>query len=313
MIAPGYLLPSSEYCDDDSEPSPRTSFDGHPSPMDGGDDVRTRARALGQLASDQLGLVSLTPARDTSGELDPSPRAAEDVSRGEDLDLSRRCRWCRGPIPPTLRPDSQFCSKACRQAAWRARRVELCEHAGQSLVIAYADPPYPGTARRYYADQPNYRGEVDHARLLSLLEHFDGWALSTSQRALRWLLPLCPEDVRTSPWCKPIGVSRRTRGPHNAFEVVIYRPARLVAPGVRDWLLAKPARHGGDLPGRKPIAFVRWVFSLLGMAPGDALVDLFPGSGIVSRAWAQCSGRPSGDIAPNLPITSGRLDSGGHG
>ncbi len=300
MVAPGY-------------PSPRASVDGVPSPMETSD-PHARALSLGQLAVTELGLslVSLTPALDTSA----SPGAARDGSPGDDGD-ARRCAWCRGPLPATARPDAQFCAKACRQSAWRARRVQLLEQPGESLIVAYADPPYPGTARRYYRNEPTYRGEVDHARLLSLLEHFDGWALSTSRKALRALLALCPPEVHVAPWVKPIGVSGRTRGPHNAWEPVIYKPARLVRPGVRDWLSAKPARHGGDLHGRKPEAYVRWVFALLGMAPGDRLVDLFPGTRIFSKVWAQFSSRPPGDFCPNLPINpgtpSGRLDAGGHG
>jgi hypothetical protein len=38
--------------------------------------------------------------------------------------------------------------------------------------------------------------------------------------------------------------------------------------------------------GRKPLAFCAWLFDLLGMRPGDELEDLFPGTGIVSKAWA---------------------------
>lgn len=37
--------------------------------------------------------------------------------------------------------------------------------------------------------------------------------------------------------------------------------------------------------GAKPAAFCRWVFELLGAQPGDELVDVFPGSGGVARAW----------------------------
>lgn len=50
--------------------------------------------------------------------------------------------------------------------------------------IAYADPPYPGLARRYYRDHPDFRGEVDHAELIRRLCSYDGWALSTSAAAL---------------------------------------------------------------------------------------------------------------------------------
>ncbi len=304
MVSPGH-------------PSPRASVDGFPSPMESGD-TQARVRLLGQLASEQVGMVSLTPALDTSpipGD-DASPEYSED---------GRRCQWCRGRLSATARPDALFCGKPCRQAAWRARRVELAEHGGQRLIVAYADPPYPGTARRYYADQPNYRGEVDHVRLLSLLQQFDGWGLSTSEKALRRLLPLCPDGVRVAPWVKPIGASRRTRGPHNTWEPLLYKPARLVRPGVRDWLRAKPARLGGDLHGRKPEAYVRWLFALLGMAPGDFLLDFFPGTEIAGKVWAQFSGRPPGDFCPTLPIEpaavtsrnpdchAGRSDAGGHG
>jgi hypothetical protein len=33
--------------------------------------------------------------------------------------------------------------------------------------------------------------------------------------------------------------------------------------------------------GAKPAAVCRWIFTLLGAAPGDTLDDLFPGSGSV--------------------------------
>jgi hypothetical protein len=38
--------------------------------------------------------------------------------------------------------------------------------------------------------------------------------------------------------------------------------------------------------GAKPAAVCRWIFDLLGAAPGDTLDDLYPGSGAVTRAWA---------------------------
>ena len=159
------------------------------------------------------------------------------------------------------------------------------------MRFAYADPPYPGLARRYYAGEDNYAGEVDHVALIARLEAggFDGWALSTSARALRWLLPLCPERVRVCPWVKPIAPSPQTFGPHNTWEALLVVGGRRRRPGVRDWLRAHPARGGGELPGRKPLAFAAWLFDLLCMQPGDTLEDLFPGSGIIGRAWAELS------------------------
>ena len=165
--------------------------------------------------------------------------------------------------------------------------------------MAYADPPYPGLARRYYASEPTYAGEVDHERLLaSLAADYDGWALSTSVRALRDLLPLCPRDVVVGAWVKPIGAAPATYGSHNTWEPVIVSPGRRLRPGFRDWLSAMPARGGGTLPGRKPIAFCAWLFQMLGMVPGDELVDLFPGTGVVGRSWQELSRRAQDDASP---------------
>lgn len=163
------------------------------------------------------------------------------------------------------------------------------------MRFAYADPPYPGLARRYYGDQPTYGGEVDHRVLIAQLEaeYEHGWALSTSSKALRDVLSMCPRDARVCPWVKPIGAAPATYGPHNTWEPLIVVRGRALQPGFRDWLCAQPARHGGDLPGRKPIAFCAFLFQQLGMLSGDELVDLFPGTGVVSRAWAELGRLPS--------------------
>lgn len=224
----------------------------------------------------------------------------------------RRCSWCRGAISgqpvvdagafaltldglgPARHPrgDRAYCSKRCRQTAWRSRQLSHMEGAdGQPRRLVYADPPYPGTAAKYYGDQPTFAGEVDHAALVARLVTYDGWALSTSQAALQRVLVLCPPEVRIASWVKPIGVSRQTRGPHNTWEPIIYKPARWLRPGKRDWIRAMPARGGGDLPGRKPIRVCNFVFDLLGAAAGDSLEDLFPGTEVVTKAWAQAQER----------------------
>ena len=48
----------------------------------------------------------------------------------------------------------------------------------------------------------------------------------------------------------------------------------------------------GRVIGAKPAAVCRWIFTLLGAAPGDTLDDLFPGSGAVGRAWAAFTSSP---------------------
>jgi hypothetical protein len=170
------------------------------------------------------------------------------------------------------------------------------------MRFAYADPPYPGTAQKYYGREETFAGEVDHAELVaSLLQAgYDGWALSTSAKALRDVLPLCPEGARIAAWSKPHPPSPQTFGPHNCWEPLIVVGGRRRRPGVSDALVALPARGGGKLPGRKPVKFCAWLFALLGMQPGDELADLFPGSGIVGAAWAELSSAAARDVGQDL-------------
>lgn len=220
------------------------------------------------------------------------------------MNSPRKCSWCNLPFMVTA-GHARFCSVRCRQAAFRLRTragapsPEAPSDAPAAPApatrapgrFAYADPPYPGRASRYYCDQPEYAGEVDHASLVASLERGDylGWALSTASDSLRHVLPLCPTHARVCAWVKPIGASVRTNGLHSTWEPLIVVRGRQVPPGKRDWLLAQPARGGGSLPGRKPLAFCAWLFACLGMEPGDELVDLFPGSGVVSTSWREIS------------------------
>lgn len=207
------------------------------------------------------------------------------------------CRWCGRKLD--INWPGFYCSKKCRQSAFRLRkrrevlsRPPVVEQLG---LFAYADPPYVGLAKRYYGDQETYAGEVDHVELIGRLQarliagEIKGWALSCSTKSLRFLLPLCPEGVRVATWVKPGGVPPSTLGIHSKQEHVLVVEGRKAQPGVRDWLMAHPARGGGDLPGRKPIAFCAWLFDLLGMVPGDELDDLFPGTGVVGRSWTMLS------------------------
>lgn len=233
----------------------------------------------------------------------------------------RACRWCRGPIPPRARRDSVYCGRRCRQTAWRLRqRAGEVEVADQPGRFAYADPPYPGLAARYYRDEPTFAGEVDHRELVARLEAggYIGWALSTSARALRDILPLVPREHRVCAWVKPGGCPPATYGLHNMWEPLIVVRGRQRPPGRRDWLRAYPARGGGELPGRKPSAFCAFLFGALGMRAGDELDDLFPGTGIVGRAWADLScraahddGSPPGvsDSCHRRPSDTGHLEA----
>lgn len=218
----------------------------------------------------------------------PAPAATVEVPEAAAASPAPRvCGWCREPLT-TAR--GRFCSRKHRQAAFRVRKRRTIEvRHGRSMRVAYADPPYPGQARKRYG-----RKEVNHPRLIKRLASYDGWALSTSARALRKLLPLCPPDVRVASWTKLQHGSPRTRGIHNVWEAVIVRPARNLQPGTPDALVAASARGGGeDLIGRKPIAFAAWLFGLLGMVAGDQFEDLFPGTGAVTRAWLELTRPPA--------------------
>ncbi len=101
---------------------------------------------------------------------------------------------------------------------------------------------------------------------------------------------------------KPIAPAPLTYGPHNTWEPLVVVGGRRRRPGVRDWLSAQPARgglrEGDDLMGRKPLEFCAFLFRVLGMQPGDELVDLFPGTGVVSAAWAEVSRSGLASSAP---------------
>lgn len=170
--------------------------------------------------------------------------------------------------------------------------------------VAYADPPYIGQAKAHYAHHPDYAGEVDHEALIRQLEleYPDGWALSCHSPSLRVLLPLCPEDTRVMAWVKPFAFWKPGIRVGYCWEPVLVRGGRKRSKEqgtVRDFIVANAyqdrtgralalkaqKQQGTGVPGRKPDAFCYWLFEVLGMQPGDELVDMFPGSGAVTRAW----------------------------
>jgi hypothetical protein len=180
------------------------------------------------------------------------------------------------------------------------------------MRFGYADPPFPGTARKYYRDHPDYAGEVDHEALIARLEgEFDAWALSTSQRKLGDVLALCPPEVprgavgggsrpqyRILSWHKYVGHPGSGKGVAPAarycWEPVILRGGRNLpagSPRPLDWLIANPEMYtfrekpAEYVTGEKPAAFCRWLFACAGLEPDDEFVDLFAGSGTVAHEW----------------------------
>lgn len=167
------------------------------------------------------------------------------------------------------------------------------------MRLAYADPPYPGNSQLYYGGHRDFGGEVDHADLIRELErdYPDGWALSTSSRALRMVLELCPAEIRIGAWTKPAPPGY-TRRPRATWEPVIFRGGRELKDDgttVKDWIYATPPRaHPEQLIGMKPPDFSWWVFDSLGALPIDALDDLYRGSGAVGEAWERYRSQGTG-------------------
>lgn len=199
----------------------------------------------------------------------------------------------------------------------------------RAMRFAYADPPYPGRARRYYRDHPDYAGEVDHAALLERLEgeYPDGWALSTSAAALQQILPLCPQpiprgaadgghrpQIRVLAWCRNLAQPGGYPSPSYGWEPVILRGGRRDAEHAypRDWLVCSPdlytfrAKPAGHVTGAKPEPFLTWLFACLGARCGDELHDLFPGSGAVATAWEAYAAQPT--LAPRTSAPPEPLD-----
>jgi hypothetical protein len=158
------------------------------------------------------------------------------------------------------------------------------------MIFAYADPPYVGQARKLYDC-----AEIDHEELLFVLGTYysDGWMLSCSSPSLRQLLPLAPSRVRIAAWVKPFHAFKRGVRPAYAWEPIIFAGGRNSHPPVppkggkaitpKDFTIANITLRKG-LVGAKPDTVCAWLLDLLNVAPGDTLVDLFPGTGAMSRA-----------------------------
>jgi hypothetical protein len=159
--------------------------------------------------------------------------------------------------------------------------------------IAFADPPYPGQSKKHYCDHPDYAGEVDHVDLLRKLDHdFDGWCLNTASTTLPFVVRCADEagveNYRLMSWVKPFAAFKKNVSVAYAWEPVLVKCARKpIVSGrmvMRDWLAEGITLKRG-LSGAKPERVCHWLFEVMGCDPTDELVDLFPGSGAVSRAW----------------------------
>lgn len=155
------------------------------------------------------------------------------------------------------------------------------------MKIAYADPPYPGCAH-LYRDHKDYGGEVDHEALIrDLRENYDGFILHSSSVAIPLLAPMM-SGIRCMAWVKGFAAFKRNVSVAYAWEPVYVKAARkpVVSKRVvmRDWIECPITLRRG-LTGAKPEKVCHWAFEMVGAHPDDTLIDLFPGTGAVGRAW----------------------------
>lgn len=165
------------------------------------------------------------------------------------------------------------------------------------MRLAIADPPYPQQSERHYGEHHDYDGEVDHVALIErLTDEFDGWALASGAYMLCDVARLCPKGTRTLIWRKPSASFKP--GVSVAFQyepVFIYGGRRrhrhaAILPDVFD----APVVYGEINGIRRGVKSYEWcahVFESLGARDGDELVDVFPGSGAVGRAWGDWRGQ----------------------
>lgn len=164
------------------------------------------------------------------------------------------------------------------------------------MKMAYADPPYFGYGKLYNDTAAAATNEYDEIeaweRLAVTLEGFDGWALSMTSGNLHDILPLFP-GARVAAWVKPFAAFKRNVRIAYTWEPVLFKPGRdsskLGAPVNRDHLAESITMKRG-LTGAKPERFCSWVLDLVGWIPGDELVDIFPGTGVMDRVVASRGG-----------------------
>jgi len=159
------------------------------------------------------------------------------------------------------------------------------------MRFAYADPPYLGTAAKFYgqlhASAADYdRPETHQALIDRLSADYDGWALSLSSPSLQQILPMCPADVRVMAWVKPFASFKPGVGVAYAWEPIIVRGGRRRERDqqtVRDWIAENITLKRG-FAGAKPTAVIRWLLEIWNVHADDEIEDIFPGSGAVTAA-----------------------------
>lgn len=155
------------------------------------------------------------------------------------------------------------------------------------MRFAYADPPYLGLAAKFYGDATYDSLEAHRDLLVALDRDYPAWAYSLHSPSLPQLAPLLPTGARIAAWVKPWASFKPGVDPAYTWEPIFFRSARKwsrTGTTARDYCAAAIATER-KFKGAKASRFCFWLFDLLGAGPHDEFVDLFPGSGAVTKAW----------------------------
>lgn len=169
------------------------------------------------------------------------------------------------------------------------------------MKFAYADPPYLGCCSLYNHHHPDglcWDWPATHWKLINRLymEFPDGWALSASSVSLPMVYQACRGDIRTAAWVKPFCAFKKGVRPCYAWEPVIFYGGRNPSNGhshpppvkggqqttPKDFIAESITLKKG-LTGAKPEKVCRWILELLNVQPGDEVIDLFPGTGVMGK------------------------------
>jgi hypothetical protein len=163
---------------------------------------------------------------------------------------------------------------------------------GRSRAVRwYGEPPgvlrkNPGgtKAADFHPAAADYDSLTVHRALIErLCDEYDGWAIATTPDSLGAYHPL-PISARVMAWTR----TRPIPGGHrivSAWEAVVVLPpesrrSRYSGPRMID-TLQTPVPNDVGFAGAKPPDWTRWVLEVMGVAAGDTVDDLFPGSGSV--------------------------------
>jgi DNA modification methylase len=176
--------------------------------------------------------------------------------------------------------------------------------------LAIADPPYWGTAERFYGlegkgyekGSPNVSNTHPYANLWDnpsahyellgyLQDNYDSFAIAMNTYSLGLYLKRIKlhsqSGYRVCAWIRPNSAPTGSRIRPSWEPVLVFNSPERRSYGsklsrTKDYLIANPPRT--RFIGQKPFEWTEWVIELLGYQDGDVISDLFPGSGAVTSA-----------------------------